>query len=208
MQEMSSSDLLTMVSIDPSDPECKKAFEVFHERYKDFVWKISFRFSLSIDSHNANKVAMVVAQNTFMKIYEKANVFKPRTSDCNIDCMSWISGIVRNMGKQYLQENNKHKDHIVFMEVLPDAEEFSNHSNELPVYTINRKILSNALKTLSNKEKQILLAWYNFYSEGKVRAIDKDIKESLAKQFNVKVDSLKKIKERALKKLLSYIEKH
>ena len=207
MQELSSGDLLTMASIDRSDPECISAFEEFHKRYKNFVWKIAYIKARSIDNSNAIQVAMVLSQNTFIKIYEKADVFVPQSSDINKDCMKWISGIMKNITLQYLQENNKQKEHVVFMEVLPEV--VTSDEEDLPVLiSYEKDLLQNALKTLSDKEKSILLSWYNFYSEGKVRNISKDIKEALAMQFNVRVDSLKKIKERALKKVKAYIEKH
>jgi len=208
MQELSSSDLLTMASIDRFDPECISAFEEFHRRYKNFVWNIAYTKASSIDKHNAMQVAMVLSQNTFIKIYEKADVFVPRSSDINKDCMKWISGIMKNITLQYLQENNKQKAHMVFLEIIPEVEEHS-EADELPVViTFERRLLQNALKTLSDKERSILLAWYNFYSEGKVRSISKDVKEALAKQFNVKVDSLKQIKKRALNKVKTHIEQN
>jgi len=205
---MNSSDLLTLVSIDPTDPECIQAFEEIHNRYKQFVWNLSYKSASVLDRHNAYKVAMVISQNTFMKIHQNAGKFESQSSDCDRDCKAWISGIIKNISKQYIQENNKHKDHIVFMEIVPDKVDSSNSKKEVFEISYERKILEHALKTLSDKEKDILLAWYNFYTEGKVRSIDKDLKEALAKQYNLKVDSLKKVKERAFNKVLSYIEKN
>lgn len=208
MKEYNSSDLLALVSIDPDDPECRKAFEEVHRRYKKYIWNLSYKSACSIDFNNPYHVAMVISQNTYMKIYEKAGYFEQRSDDCEKDCRLWISGIVKNITRQYLYENNKHKNHLVFMEILPDIECQLNDTNDIIPLSVEKKVFDKALKTLSDKERSVLLSWYNFYTDGKVQNIDKEIKESLAKQFNVKVDSLKKIKQRAYKKLMTEIEKH
>lgn len=208
MQEFNSAELLTMASIDHSDPECIQAFEEFHGRHKEFVWQIAYNKAKNIDRYNVNEVAMVLFQNTFIKIHEKADKFDPPTLDVDVDCRKWITGIMRNVGLQYLEENNKHKDHVVFMEVIPESGK-DLHPEEAPTpITYESKLLDKALKTLNDKEKDVLLAYYNFYTDGKVRDVSKEVKEALAKQFNVKVDSLKQIKKRALDKIKDYIDKN
>lgn len=209
MQEVSSSDLLIMTSIDPTDLECIKAFGEFHRRYYDFVWGASIKLARSYDIYNADNIAMILTQNAFIDIHKNSSVFKRSTDDEARDIKLWLVGIVRIKGKQYLAENNKHKEHIVFMDVIDD-ETLSIRKPPKPetiLISYEASVLKNALKTLSEKEKSVLLSFYNHYTDdGVIVKIDKTVKENLAKQFNVRIDSLKQIKRRAFKKVLDYVE--
>lgn len=207
MQDIKGGDLLTMASIDPTEPECKNAFNEFHRRYKDFIWQSSCILAKSIDIHNIHRIAMVFTQNTIMDVYKNAGKFESRSEDDDRDIKVWLHGIIKNKGKQYIAENNRHKEHIVFMEVVEDehpvhemdAEEYSS------LETYEQKLLRRGLKSLSERQRQVLLAWYNFSDNGKILNVDKTVKENLAKQFNVKVDSLKQIKKRAFDNLMLFI---
>ncbi len=209
MKEISSEDLLTLISIDPDDPECREAYDEFYKRFKEFVWNISYKVARNIDKHNALSLAMIVMNNAFYEVFINAGVFvQPSDTHQDDKIRVWLSGIVKNMVRRYLYENNKHKNHIVFMEVLPElVEPEINRSSENPVLTYERKTIEYALKSLDEKHRTVLLAWYNFSDGYKIHNIDKEVKENLAKQFNVKVDSMKKIKQRALEQVKSFIEK-
>jgi len=207
MHKTSSTDLLTLASIDPKDSECIQAFNELHKRYSKYVWNVSYKAAYRLDPNNAKGIAMVLSQNTFIDVHNNAGAFEAQSDDEDLDIKLWLAGIIQKKALQHLDQNNKYKKHIVFLEIIPDSEEPNLENNSAPD-SFEKKLLKNALKTLSEKESSILLSWYNFYTDGAVRNVDKSVKENLAKQFNMKVDSLKQTKKRALDKVLNYINNH
>ncbi len=199
-------ELLTLSSIDPDDPECIAAFNKFYSQVKDFVWNACFVKAKMLDIRNANQIAFILFQNTFIDIRKNADKFETKTENHTLDLNRWICGIIKNKGKQYLYDNNKHKEHIVFMEILPDIPEKEMNLDDYKTINFERELLNRALMSLNEKERSIILTWWEYSINGKIHNIDKDIKENLAKQFNVKVDSLKQIAKRSFDKVTKYIK--
>lgn len=209
MEIISNGELLTLASIDPNNPECIKAFDQFYSRYKNYIWNLSYKQVRNIDIYNSIEIAKAIFQNTIIDVHRNSSKFESRSNDPDIDIKKWLSGIVKNKVLQYIDENNKHKKHIVYLEILPDfEEEETNDNNEMIVESFEKDLLEKALKTLNAKERSILLTWFQFSINGKTQSIGKEIKENLSKQFNLRPDSLKQIKKRALQKVKDYIQQY
>lgn len=208
MEKYSSAELLTMSSIDPNDLECKSAFEHFYHRYKIFVWSVSVKCASNIDKNNLKDIAHLLHQNTFIDVNKNAGKFVKQSEDEDTDIKKWLSGIVKNKLLQFIDENNKQKKHLIYEDIQNEPLYFIEIDDNINIESFEKKLLSNALNTLSEKERDIILTWYNFYDGDKIQDIPKDIKQSLSKQYNMLPESLKQTKLRAFKKLKDYIDKN
>lgn len=206
MTENTNAELLTLSSIEPDNPECVAAFNKFYMQLKDFVWNASVIKAKMLDPNNVNQIAEALFQNTFLDVRKNADKFEIKTENHQLDIHRWLCGIIKNKGKQYLQENNKHKEHIVFLEIVPDIPDKEIELEEQKFVSFEREILNRALQTLNEKERSVLLLWWEYSIDGTIHNIDKEIKENLAKQFNVKPESLKQIAKRSLEKVIKYIK--
>jgi RNA polymerase sigma factor (sigma-70 family) len=206
MTENTNAELLMLSSIEPDNPECVAAFNKFFMQLKDFVWNACVIKAKMLDSNKIDQIAEVLFQNTFIDVSKNAGKFEIKTENHQLDIHRWLCGIIKNKGKQYLQENNKDKDHIVFLEIVPDIPEKEIELEEQKFVSFEREILNRALQTLNEKERSVLLLWWEYSIDGTTQNIDKEIKENLAKQFNVKPDSLKQIAKRSLEKVIKYIK--
>jgi RNA polymerase sigma factor (sigma-70 family) len=206
MTENTSAELLMLSSIEPDNPECVAAFNKFFMQLKDFVWNACMIKAKMLDRHNVIQIAEVFFQNTFIDVRKNADKFELKSENHQLDIQRWLCGIIKNKCKQYLQENNKHKDHIVFMEIVDDIPEKEIEFDEPKFVSFEREILNKALQILNEKERSVLLLWWEYSIDGKIQNIDKEIKENLAKQFNVKPESLKQIAKRSFEKVSKYIK--
>ena len=92
------------------------------------------------------------------------------------------------------------------MEIVDDIPEKEIEFDEPKFVSFEREILNKALQILNEKERSVLLLWWEYSIDGKIQNIDKEIKENLAKQFNVKPESLKQIAKRSFEKVSKYIK--
>ena len=102
-----------------------------------------FGLALSILRHGHD--AEDVTQDTFVRAWEKAEQYRPQGTP-----MAWLLAIARNLALMKLRERARTQD-------LPpeDWESFSIDSHD--VTTEDRTVLTAALSTLSDEERQIIM---------------------------------------------------
>lgn len=210
MNKLSSDELLGLIELDHQNEFAKKCFQEFYSRFQEYVWKICAINAKRVDMHNYIQTASTLLNNTFFDVYRNASKFRVQSDNTDLDVKRWLGGIVNNKMLQYLDEKNKFHSNDVFLEIILNTEDepitHEIESHHYPLHNIEKRLLTQALNQLSEKQRSILLTWLTFQiNEGD--RIPKEIKEKLAKEHKVKVSSLKMIKKRAFDKVKTFIDR-
>jgi RNA polymerase sigma factor (sigma-70 family) len=71
----------------------------------------------------------------------------------------------------------------------------------------NRKLLDEAIDSLSEKEQRVLRTTFQYYQPGKQhQRLPNDVAEDLAKELGTTSDNVRQIRHRALEKIKEYIK--
>ena len=107
--------------------------------YTDMVYRIALNWFKNVPD------AEDVTQDTFVRAWEKAEQYRPQGTP-----MAWLLAIARNLALMKLRERARTQD-------LPpeDWESFAVDSHD--VTTEDRTVLTAALSTLSDEERQIIM---------------------------------------------------
>ncbi|HZV71422.1 MAG TPA: sigma-70 family RNA polymerase sigma factor [Saprospiraceae bacterium] len=214
MKDTTTEDLFLYMSFKgDGSKEPELAFNEFHSRFKRYVWGAVHRIGKSkelLQNHPTGKQDLF--SDTLLAAYDKASDFNPETKD-NYDkkVMLWLSGIIKIQYLRWEQEVLKHDKKqklLSYVDELPELAIETHVDKDLEdrVETIPIQQLHRAMDTiLSDKEREILLAWFMFapiHTDEKQRSpIPKSHRDRLCQVYGLKPDSLRQIKNRALKKI-------
>lgn len=199
LENYSDSELLLLMSYQEEEElEAKLAFDEFRRRYNDILWracqKVCSYFSQSKELQD------IVFNNTLLSIY-KSNSY----DESKAKVLLWIFGIAKNELSLALAEINSTEkplsvDESYKLELLTD-----NKSDEQLEESFELCVLSNAIKTLSEREQEILLT-YHQYSDGNKHLPD-IVLERLKEKYQTTSPNIRKIKQRATEKVIAYMQK-
>lgn len=153
------------------------------------------------DEHLLN----TVLSNTFFKLYENPLIFSfPKDALDDKSFKAWLSVVAKNelkgLIKEYYHSNPSLEESGI--ETADLVEELSAEVFE----SANMKVLSDALNTLSERDRNILLTIYLFHEEG--RKTPSDTLDSLCEMHGTTKVNIRKIRERSEKKIIDYITQH
>jgi len=192
----SDEDLFVIMSFqEESEMEAQKAFRVFYDRYKSFLWNLCYRVC-----QNDEELAKDVFMNTMMAVYQNSHTYNASKSKIT----TWISIIAKHEMLDLLDVlKEKRIGEKTFVPLddnlaISDAEE-----EDISIETPEKKALEEALQTLSEKEKDILLT-YMMYQDGNKHLPD-EVTEFLCDRYATTNVNLRKIKQRTLEKVKSHI---
>jgi len=197
MNEFSDEDLLVLMSFQKDNKkESEEAFNTFYDRYKSFLWSLCYSICTKRKgTQEGEELAKDIFNNTMMSIYESSLTYDSKKSKIK----TWMSRIAKNEMCDFL------KDELVFSPLNEDVYLISDNDNieDTTFISPEKKELENALLTLSEKEKDILLT-YMQYSDGKKHLPDELISE-LCKRHSTLPATLRQIKKRTLEKIEKYL---
>lgn len=206
-------DLLFYISEKETDSKmAEKSFSLLYKRFSEFVFN-SVKKSVYLNSDSEITVfANTVANNTFMEIYNKPLhfEFEPNKHTTQDDAFRvYLSAISKNEKNDLLREslnyNSKQTkiiddDDIFFEPSIPD-EIFK--KLELKLST-NRKILEDVLYSLSERDRYIILTYYDYFEEGK--NTPSEVLDNIEQLYGTTRDNIRMIRSRVKKKLIKEIE--
>lgn len=202
-------DLLVIISMWEDEPEAAHtAFDAFFEAYKNYVWYISTILAKSLP--NPKIATNDIFSDTFLAVRDNADKFDPKKcKNKQNGIKNWLSGVAKNQFLRYVDAAAKANGNVEFLETCPDVPVFD-ASSPPPLNADDSPpklgLLNTAIeRALNGKEREILFISLNFESQG---GLPTDIKQSLCKAYGVMPATLRKIKERAIKKLQDYIRKN
>lgn len=146
--------------------------------------------------------------NVFLEVYKKPLNFNfdPETHKSEETAFkAWIYRIARYQLSDLIKESTNFSSmHVVGLE----NETYENHmvetTVELEQLSDNRKLLDKALSVLSERDKAILLTYFDFHEEGK-KMPSNDLK-LMCEYWGTTPDNARQIKKRSLQKVITQLE--
>jgi RNA polymerase sigma factor (sigma-70 family) len=118
------------------------------------------------------------------------------------------ANILRNLLKNHATEHAQ--DEEAWERILETVEgSKSNDEHDTPELNTKRKLIAEALETLTEREQLVLRTTYQYYRIGeKFQRLPNKISHELAEQLATTPENLRKIRERALKNIRDYVNEH
>lgn len=181
------------------------AFNVFYEIVSPF-FMVACEKACKPYQNLYDGLAEVIFNNSLLNAYKKAEQFKTDHKDSKkalLAVKSWLLGIAKNELYQQLRtiELNSRLSIVEDISVL-ESEVEDNENENLECF--EKDILEQALNTLNERERGVLLMCYQFSEDGK--NIPSDVIERINKVFNITEPNRRQIKKRALEKLKNQVD--
>ncbi|MCE5223131.1 sigma-70 family RNA polymerase sigma factor [bacterium] len=195
----SDEDLFFLMSLkDKEETEAQEAFRIFYKKYDRLLWSLCYSVCSKIDISNVEELAKCVFNNTMIAIYEHptydAKKSKLSTWMSRIayhETLDLISDFKINDIKKNVPLNEK------IVEAVPDTEEI------IDIETPEKKLLSEALDQLTDRDREILLTCMMYKEEHK--HTPDEILLELSNKYNTTTVNIRQIRKRALDKVKAYI---
>lgn len=191
----SDEDLFVMMSFrEENETEAQIAFRVFYDRYKRFLWSLCHKVC-----QNNEELANDVFMNTMMAVYQNSHSYNASKSKIT----TWISSIAKHEMFDLLDVLKEKRIGEKTFVPLDDNLVISDVEEDINIETPEKRALDEALQTLSEKERDILLT-YMMYQDGNKHLPD-EVMKFLCDRYATTSVNLRKIKQRTLEKVKSHI---
>lgn len=152
------------------------------------------------------ELAQAVLNNTFLTVYEKPLKFSvPNGAEDDKCFKGWISRISRNeLLSQIKNVTDKEKrfSDLNLQEADLELEDVEDDFFE----SVNHKLLKDALNTLCERDREILLAHYLYHEEGKY--MPSDVLDRLCLIYSTTKPNIRQIRKRSEEKIVAYMTKN
>lgn len=191
-----------------NEPVAKVAFQVFYERYESYLFGVARKVCAGFPG-SANELFEAVFQNTFMQVYLRAATFsvnQVKAVDLSAGIKAWLGRIANNEHKLLLRQLRKEPliqlaDDIPITDDELEAIPVEEQDDEPESY--QRTVLEQALATLSEVERYILIQSTAYEQEGKY--LPSAFIDSTCKIWQITRVNFRKIKSTARQKLRTKI---
>jgi len=184
------------------------AFQIFYDRYRTYLAAVA----RSVCRHSPgaiNDTVDFIFQNTFIQVFEHAGTFnteKIKAADLAAGVKAWLGKIADNEHKQLLRQQEK----TAFLQIVEDVSVFEsgqesdpeNDPHTEPV-SHERQLLEQALGTLNEKERYILIRSRAYEQDGK--NLPSEFLDSTCQMFSITRANFRKIKSLAFQKVKNKI---
>lgn len=198
-EKLTDFELLTAISSKASSPlNSVEAFNEFYLRYYDYVWKCSY-FACE-GSPDRNGLAKDIFQNTFIKVKLKASLYKK-----DVGVKGWLGTIVRNEFIDIFRSKINVNKVVEIDGLSEEILVYENENNEIS--NLNRLQLESALAQLSERDRDVILTYFRYHDPlSPMQHLPENEIKYLTNKYNTTSTNLRKIKQRALKKLESILK--
>jgi RNA polymerase sigma factor (sigma-70 family) len=204
LSKESDEDLLVFMTMRGDDLEvANAAFAEFYERHVHYL----FRRCRGATSRILDEAgAWDIVQETFIRAYERAVTFDSEgiTDPDRLQrrVRAWLGRIAVNIFRDMLRGRSSVREVS-----LEDQEIAKEPETEPSTPSANRKLLDEAIDSLSEKEQRVLRTTFQYYQPGKQhQRLPNDVAEDLAKELGTTSDNVRQIRHRALGKIKEYIK--
>ena len=189
---LSDEELLSLVAQKDWDYEkAKAAFDVFYKRYSTLFWTLCRNVCPNL--HIADEIFF----QTMTAIFEY-----PTYDSSKGKITTWMSQIAKR--KAYDLWKNRNTNELYIEEIGP-TNAYEEEDVDVPLCS-ERQILDQALNSLSEAEKDILMTYFR-YQDGR-KHLPKDVLQDLCNYHHKTADNIRQIKKRALSKVEEYIRQN
>lgn len=151
--------LMRQIAIRQSD-----ALNDLYDRYGRLV------YSIALNSVGDQDIAEEIVQDVFTRAWEKANTY-----DAGIAKVStWLITITRNRAIDELRKvkSRRESSSISWAEISPNDSPFSPGPEEEAELSMEQKLVSEALETLSPHQRELLaMAYFKGYTQSKIAEV-------------------------------------
>jgi RNA polymerase sigma factor (sigma-70 family) len=201
----SDEDLIFYISLQGEDPTvAEEAWEEFFFRHWEYLIGVCGRFRLTLGDLGVEDLA----QETLIRVYKKAHTYKPLETGAahsRARVRAWLGQIANRLFLSSLRVSPP----IDFADepfagvaekVTPE-----NTDNE-PNQSSRLLLIREALRTLTEREREVLLASYAWYEPGVgCKRMPSDELAALTERFQTTAANIRQIRSRAFGKLEQYI---
>jgi len=196
---------LSMALKEDDRQEAEKAFAVFYNRYKNYLYTVVINACKSWEMYG-DELVQAVHQNTFLTVFEKAESFlqieEVPTDRQEKRMKSWLGRIAEREMYKLLRELKGEKEKIDYHDDLTNLE---NSVEEIKSQKSDDFLLAEkALNSLKERDRNILVT-YLMFEDGNKNLPSSEI-QRLADMWDVLPDNMRQIKKRSLEKAKKYIE--
>lgn len=198
----SDEDLFVMMSFrEENEAEAKEAFMFFYNRYKNLLWSLCYGVCRELDVNNRKELAEYIFSNTMMAIYEH-----PTYDSSKSKLSTWMSKIAYHEALDLIKgyKINDSKNFVSLNEAMVISTSENGYSTRYSVP--QRKVLDDALNTLSKRDKEILLICMMHQEPHK--HLSDEVLNELGNRFGTTPANVRQIKKRALDKLKEYVSQN
>ncbi len=197
---------MSLQAEDPSTAE--KAWEEFFSRHWDYMVGVCRRFQRTLGDLGVQDLA----KDTLVRVFQKAHTFTPlKNADANrarARIRAWLGQIANRL----FLSTMRRKPLIDFVDdpFLGVAEPTTeDNRGDSPGNSSRTLLLRKALRTLSDREREVLLASYAWHEPGRgCQRMPSDELAALTARFQTTAVNIRQIRARAFDKVEQYIADH
>lgn len=193
-------ELLVISNKSDNEGAAHSAFSTIYKGYSKFLTSVVSGNLKRMGIYD-KQVMNTVINNTFYKLYENPFVFSfPNGAIDDNNFKAWLSTVAKNELTRLLKEYFEGTKSLEIVIVDPQME--SEDLDEVIFESVNLKVMNDALNTLSERDKEILLTLYLYYEEGK--NTPSKILDLICKIHSTTKENIRKIKQRSEKKIIEF----
>lgn len=199
-------DLLVYMTMREDDPSvAEEAWAEFYRRHIDYMYEKCRQVCRGILAGSGHDD---LAQLTFIRAYERASTFRSAgTKDpdmLRIQVRAWLGRIAQNI---YCDMLRGRKDSA---ELAVDKEELEQKPERVqaaPTTSTYKRLIDEAIDSLSEKKQHVLRVTYQYYEPGKKhQRLPNHVAEELAKTLGTTSDNIRQLRRRGLQEVLQFIK--
>ena len=201
-------DLLVYMSWRSDHPElAQAACGEFYERHKLYLYAVILR------SHGKSLGLEGVSDMTteaFMRVFERAETYKPcGSTDTDVqrqNVRAWVGAIANNVCMDHFRDPDTRL--VLVDEWAEDRAPTHCYKEEECVELSDElRLIHEAMCTLTEREQEVLRVTMAYWkSDGSQERLPNDVAEDLARSFDTTSANIRKIRERAMKKVREFVE--
>jgi len=183
------------------------ACDEFYRRHLKYVYAVIDR---AYGSELGKEGVVDMVTETFLRVYERASTYQPCGANDpdrqRRNALAWVSTIALNLCKDHFRNPETQIVLVDEWSTETEPEARCEHYAE-PALDGELKCIHEAMERLSEREQTILRVTMNYWKPGSEhQRLPNDVAEELARTFHITSDNLRKIRERALRKLRASVD--
>jgi len=190
------------------DDDVKKAYSAFDQLYKEyskFLYSVVRKNLFKMEVSDEEVVGTVVS-NVFLTLYEKPPMNFEAKIGNSVDASfkAYLSKVAKNETLHLFKDY--YKTNLVLQEDIKESVFEDTEIEENIIISVNQKTMIDALNTLNERDREILLTLYLYYEEGKKTPTP--VLNMICERFGTTKDNIRQIKRRSEAKILQHFSKY
>ena len=194
--------LLTLMAQRHTDTTtAQRAWEEFYHRHRQYLYHVACKVGMVNASDRSDLV-----QETFLRVFEKAHTFQEEDSTDNaqgrIRVRAWMGRIAHRLFQDMLKKYGYLRlfgDMGAAIQDDAQPQPPAVESDKPPSPALQAVL--QAIESLSAREQEIMRVTWQYYTPGQQQRLPHDVVAQLARDFKTSPENIRKIRERALRKI-------